>query len=60
VVKQERQGDFLLDRKMRRDLYVPLISVRRAERVELALTSQQASDADWPKTLLAKKPGAES
>jgi hypothetical protein len=56
-VKQVRQGDFLLDRQLRRDVFVPLVSVRAVNgTVELELTADQIGEADWPKPLPVKPP----
>jgi len=49
-VKEQRPTDFLLDRSMKRDLYVPLGSVDavEGEQVRLAVTSERLDDLDWP------------
>ena len=49
-VKEQRPTDFLLDRSMKRDVFVPLGSVDGVEgdRVRLAVTSAQMDDLDWP------------
>lgn len=49
-VKEQRPTDFLVDRSMKRDLYVPLGSVTAVEsdRVLLGVTSAQMDDLDWP------------
>lgn len=51
-VKEQRPTDFLLDRSMKRDLYVPLGSVEavEGERVRLGVTSAQVDELDWPKS----------
>lgn len=51
-VKAQRSTDFLLDRSMKRDLYVPLGSVEAVEggRVRLTVTSAQVEELDWPKS----------
>jgi len=49
-VKDLRPTDFLVDRSMKRDVYVPLGSVAavEGERVRLGVTSAQMDDLDWP------------
>lgn len=51
-VKEQRPTDFLLDRSMKRDLFVPLGSVEavEGERVRLGVTSAQVDELNWPKS----------
>ena len=50
LVKEVRAGDLLVDRAMRRDLYVPLDAVREVtgERVVLTIPADGADDQGWP------------
>jgi uncharacterized protein (TIGR02271 family) len=50
LVKEVRAGDLLVDRAMRRDLYVPLDAVREVtgERVVLTIPADEADDQGWP------------
>jgi hypothetical protein len=53
-VKEVRQQDFLLDRPMARDLYVPLdaIDLAAADRVILNLPSNELGERNWPEAPL--------
>jgi hypothetical protein len=54
TVKEVRGADFLLDRPMARDLFVPFGAVRTVdgERVMLAIRSEQIDEQDWSKPSL--------
>ncbi len=47
-VKQIREKDFLVDRKLARDVYVPFSAVAKSDRcVVLAIPSEKMDDMDW-------------
>ena len=48
TVKKIREDDFLVDRKMARDIYVPFSAIADAEgRIILNVPSDQVNDMDW-------------
>ena len=50
LVKAVRADDLLVDRTMRRDIYVPLAAIREVtgERVVLTVAADEADDQGWP------------
>ena len=50
TVKEVRAEDLLVDRAMRRDLYVPLAAIREVtgQRVVLTVPADEADDQGWP------------
>lgn len=54
TVKEVRASDFLLDRSMRRDVFVPFhaIDAVTGHSVMLAVTTEQLDDQDWEKPSL--------
>lgn len=51
TIKEVRAKDFLLDRSMRRDVYVPfrVIAAVTGSRVQLTVTTDEINAADWEK-----------
>jgi hypothetical protein len=49
TVKEVRAGDFLLDRPMRRDIYVPFDFIRDAtgDRLTLRIRSEEIDQRGW-------------
>lgn len=49
-VKEVRDGDFLLDRSMQRDIYVPFAAVQEVTggRVVLTIPARQVATMGWP------------
>ena len=49
-VKEVREADFLIDRPMQRDAYVPFSAVQAVtdDGVILNLSAAESDDADWP------------
>jgi hypothetical protein len=60
TVKEVHGTDFLLDRPMARDLFVPFGAVRTVdgERVMLAIRSEQIDEQDWSKPSLTGSPSS--
>ncbi len=54
-VKEVRHNDFLVDRRMQRDIYVPITAVRdvRGERIVLDVPNYQIDNMGWPTSSLA-------
>ncbi len=54
-VKEVRHNDFLVDRRMQRDIYVPITAVRDVlgGRVVLAVPNYQVDNMGWPTSSLA-------
>jgi hypothetical protein len=50
TVKEARASDFLVDRRMRRDVYVPLTAVRdiTGDSIMLMVPAGQVDDQGWP------------
>ncbi len=50
TVKEVRGTDFLVDRRMQRDVYVPLDAVQSvtADTVALNIPAAQVDDMNWP------------
>jgi hypothetical protein len=53
-VKEVGQSDFLLDRRLARDLYVPLETIREvlAGRVVLSINAEDTNYQNWPSSKL--------
>jgi hypothetical protein len=53
-VKQVRDNDFLLDRPMKRDLFVPLsvVALAGVDRIVLELSADEVGERNWPESTL--------
>jgi hypothetical protein len=51
-VKQVRDDDFLLDRPMQRDLFVPLsvVALAGVDRIVLELSADEVGERNWPES----------
>jgi hypothetical protein len=57
-VKEVRENDFLVDRRMQRDIYVPFEAVQAVTDYSIVLTipADKVGDMDWPQRPIKDSP----